>query len=144
MHAASCYIGPCYNGTQLYMHIYILSMNGLPQTCAEPSISCQVHIVYIQKNNISASQYNELQYIWKYKCTTGVENWLYYKQHSANLRDLIAATWPNLIQMIDFSAHVTLMVASKNNTTPLLYYIKLCASFEIHRWIQTEVTVRKR
>ena len=32
----------------------------------------------------------------------------------------------------------------ENNRAPLLYYIKLCASFQIHRWIQTEVTVRKR
>ena len=32
----------------------------------------------------------------------------------------------------------------KNNTAPLLYYIKLCVSFQIHRWIQTKVTVRKR
>ena len=32
----------------------------------------------------------------------------------------------------------------KNNRAPLLYYIKLCASFQIHRWIQIAVTVRKR
>ena len=32
----------------------------------------------------------------------------------------------------------------KNNRAPLLYYIKLCASFQSHGWIQTEVTVRKR
>ena len=31
-----------------------------------------------------------------------------------------------------------------NNRAPLLYYIKLCASFQIHRWIQIWVTVRKR
>ena len=31
----------------------------------------------------------------------------------------------------------------QNNPVPLLYYIKLCASFQIHRWIQTGVTVRK-
>ena len=35
-------------------------------------------------------------------------------------------------------------VISKNNRAPLLYYIKLCASFQIHWWIQTGVTVRKR
>ena len=35
-------------------------------------------------------------------------------------------------------------MSSKNNRTPLLYYIKLCVSFQIHGWIQTEVTVRKR
>ena len=32
----------------------------------------------------------------------------------------------------------------KNNRTPLLYYIKLCASFQSHGWIRTGVTVRKR
>ena len=31
----------------------------------------------------------------------------------------------------------------KNNRAPLLYHIKLCASFQIHRSIQTEVTVWK-
>ena len=34
-------------------------------------------------------------------------------------------------------------MASKNNRAPLLHYIKLCASFQIHQWIQTGVTVRK-
>ena len=32
----------------------------------------------------------------------------------------------------------------ENNRAPLLCYIKLCASFQSHRWIQTGVTVRKR
>ena len=32
----------------------------------------------------------------------------------------------------------------KNNRAPFLCYIKLCASFQSHRWIQTKVTVRKR
>ena len=31
----------------------------------------------------------------------------------------------------------------ENNRAPLLYYVKLCASFQIRRWIQTGVTVRK-
>ena len=31
----------------------------------------------------------------------------------------------------------------KNNRAPLRYYIKLCASFQSHLWIQTWVTVRK-
>ena len=35
-------------------------------------------------------------------------------------------------------------MTSENNRAPLLYYIKLCASFQIHRWIQIGVTVRKR
>ena len=30
------------------------------------------------------------------------------------------------------------------NRVPLLHYIKLCASFQIHRWIQAEVIVRTR
>ena len=32
----------------------------------------------------------------------------------------------------------------KNNRAPLRYYIKVCASFQIHRWIQTGVTAGKR
>ena len=32
----------------------------------------------------------------------------------------------------------------ENNRTPLLYYIKLCASFQIYWWSQSWVTVRKR
>ena len=35
-------------------------------------------------------------------------------------------------------------MTSKNNRAPLLYYIKHCATFQSHGWIQTEVTVRKR
>ena len=31
----------------------------------------------------------------------------------------------------------------KNNKAPPLYYIKLCASFQSHQWIQTGVTVPK-
>ena len=31
----------------------------------------------------------------------------------------------------------------KNNRAPLLYYTKLCASFQGHGWIQTGVTVQK-
>ena len=32
----------------------------------------------------------------------------------------------------------------ENNRAPLLYYVKLCASFQIHRWSETWVTGRKR
>ena len=32
----------------------------------------------------------------------------------------------------------------ENNRAPLLCYVKLCAPFQSHRWIQTGVTVRKR
>ena len=35
-------------------------------------------------------------------------------------------------------------MTSKNDRAPLLYYIKLCVSFQSHGWIQTGVTVRKR
>ena len=34
-------------------------------------------------------------------------------------------------------------ITLKNNRAPLLYYIKLCASFQSHEWIQTQVAVRK-
>ena len=35
-------------------------------------------------------------------------------------------------------------MTSKNYSAPLLHYIKLCASSQTTRWIQTRVTVRKR
>ena len=35
-------------------------------------------------------------------------------------------------------------MTSKNNRALLLFYIKLCASFQIHWWIQTGFTVQKR
>ena len=35
-------------------------------------------------------------------------------------------------------------MTSKNSKAPLLYYVKLCASFQSPWWIQTGVTVRKR
>ena len=34
-------------------------------------------------------------------------------------------------------------MTSKNNRALLLYYVKLCASFKIHWWIQTGFTVQK-
>ena len=35
-------------------------------------------------------------------------------------------------------------MTSKNNRALPLYYVRLCASFQIHRWIQTGVTVQER
>ena len=35
-------------------------------------------------------------------------------------------------------------MTSKSNRALLLYYVKLCASFQIHWWIQTGFTVQKR
>ena len=35
-------------------------------------------------------------------------------------------------------------MTSKNSRALLLYYVKLCASFQIHWWIQTGFTVQKR
>ena len=35
-------------------------------------------------------------------------------------------------------------MSPKNDKASLLYYIKLCVSFQIHQWIRTGVTVRKR
>ena len=34
-------------------------------------------------------------------------------------------------------------MTSTNNMTPVLHYIKICVSFQIHWWIQTGVTVQK-
>ena len=39
---------------------------------------------------------------------------------------------------------IWLMTLMKFNMAPLLYYFKLCTSFQSHQWIQTGVTVRIR
>ena len=65
------------------------------------------------------------------------------------LRDLIAATSLVILLKIGFKSIFgpcnleIWWMTSKNNMTPLLYYIKLCASFQSHQSIQTGVTVRK-
>ena len=71
--------------------------------------------------------------------------------NKANLRDLIAATGQVILLKFDpnhrFFSPCDLEIwwmTLENNRAPLLYYIKLCASFQIHWWIETEVTVRKR
>ena len=65
--------------------------------------------------------------------------------NKANLRDLIAATSLVILLKLDsnrrFFARVTLKI---DGWPRLLYYIKLCVSFQIHQWIQTGVTVRKQ
>ena len=71
--------------------------------------------------------------------------------NKANLRDLTAATGLVILLKFDLNHRFfslcdfeILCMTSKNNRAPLPYYIKLCVSFQIHRWIQTEVTLRKR
>ena len=70
---------------------------------------------------------------------------------AANLRDLIAATGLVILPKLD-SNHRFFSLCDleiwwmnlENNRAHLLYYTKLCASYQSHGWIQTGVTVRKR
>ena len=78
-------------------------------------------------------------------------NFARFRVNKANLKHLIAAT--GLVLLLKFDPNHRFFnlcdleiwwMTSKNYRAHLLYYIKLCASFQIHWWIQTEVTVRKR
>ena len=69
----------------------------------------------------------------------------------ANLKDLIAATGLVILFKLDSNRRFfrpcdleIWWMIPKNNRAPLLYYIKLCASFQIHQSIQTGVTIRKQ
>ena len=71
--------------------------------------------------------------------------------NKANLRDLIAATSLMILLQIGLKSSIfpsmwpsNLMDDLEKNTNraPLLYYIKLSASFQTHWWIQTAVTVQ--
>ena len=71
--------------------------------------------------------------------------------NKANLRDLMAATGLAILLKLHsnrrFFSPCDLEICSmtsKNIKAPLLCYTNLCASFQIHRWVQTGVTVRKR
>ena len=86
--------------------------------------------------------------LWGVSPRTFWRKWPCYDK--ANLRDLIAAT--GLVILLKFDPNHRFFspcdieiwcMTSKNNRAPLLYYIKLCVSFRIHRWIQTVVTLRK-
>ena len=72
-----------------------------------------------------------------------------FLKNKANLRDLMAVTGlviSNWIQIFNFSARVTVKFNGwprKTNRALLIYYVKLCASFQIHWWIQTGFTVQK-
>ena len=66
-----------------------------------------------------------------------------------NLRNLIAATglvisnWIHLNRQFFRPCDREIWwMTSKNNRALLLYYVKLCASFQIHWWIQTGFTVQ--
>ena len=72
-------------------------------------------------------------------------------QNKANLWDLIAAA--SLIILIKLESNSQFFfpcdleiwwMTSKSHRAPPLYYLKRCVSFQIHRWIETGVTVRKR
>ena len=84
-----------------------------------------------------------IQYIMSYKTSNAI--------NKAYLRDLIAATGLVILLKLDsnrrFFSPCDLEIwwmTSKKDRAPLLHYIKLCASFQSLRWIQTGVTVRKR
>ena len=71
--------------------------------------------------------------------------------NKANLRDLIAATGLVILLKLDWNCQFFSLcdleiwwMTSKSYRAPLLHYIKLCASSQTPRWIQTGVTVRKR
>ena len=71
---------------------------------------------------------------------------LFSYNNMANLRDLLTVTGLVILLKLDsnhrFFSQCDLEIwwmISKNNRALLLYYIKLCASFQIHRWIQNGV-----
>ena len=80
-----------------------------------------------------------------------IHQFLYQKiiLNKTNLRDLIAATGLVILLKSDsnhqFFSPCALEVwwmILENKMAPLLYYVELCASFQIHRWTQTGSTVR--
>ena len=76
--------------------------------------------------------------------------WTLHSENKANLRDLIAATGLVILLKLDSNHQLfspcdleIWWMTLKNHWACFLYYVKFCASFQIHWWIQTGVTVRK-
>ena len=74
----------------------------------------------------------------------------YLINNKVNSRDLIAVTDPVILLKLDSNHHFfgpydleIWWMTFINNRAPLLCYIKLCASFGSHQWIQTQLTIRK-
>ena len=68
--------------------------------------------------------------------------------NKANLKDLIATTGLVILlelysnpQFFSPCEHEIWWMTLENNKAPLLYYVKICASFQINLWNQTGVTV---
>ena len=76
-------------------------------------------------------------------------NGFYWKQGKSEGLDscqrptIVAQIWSKS-SILQHEWHQKLIDDIENNRAPLLHYIKLCASFQSHRWIQTEVPARKR
>ena len=111
--------------------------------------------ILLMRNYILCNICNQIfayqNYVWcvyKYMVTTFCLYKIFDKYLSkcnkANLRDLIAATGLVILLKLDSNRRFfspgdleIWWMTSKNNRAPLLYFIKFCASFQSHRWIQT-------
>ena len=98
----------------------------------------------LQTNN----KFTFSQHIFGY---IGIWRFFVIIKNKANLRDLIAPTGQVILLKLDSNRRFFIpcdlefwWMTSKNNRAPFLSYIELCASFQIHRWIQTRVIVQKR
>ena len=76
---------------------------------------------------------------------------IYRFENKTNRKDLIAATALIILPELDSKPQFRSSCdqkfygwPEKNNKAPILDYVKLCASFQSHRGIQTGVTVWKR
>ena len=106
------------------------------------------HYILLENSVKSVIINNNHHWFRQRLCVVQAKN--HYPNNKANLRDLISATGLIILLKLNsnrrFFSQCDLEIwwmTSKNNRAPLLYYVKLCASFEIHRWIKPGVTVRK-
>ena len=76
--------------------------------------------------------------------------WLFWKKNQGKSEGFGSCDRPNNLKLDSNRQFFrpcdseTWWMTSKNNRALLLHYVKLCASFQIHWWIQTGFTVQKR
>ena len=131
------------------------------QTNSPPNLSEFIHLLNANQNKLVTLNKHQRRVIWNtcFQCTISVWTYPnlylgfcacmnYLKQGKSEGFD--SCDRPSNLKLDSNRQFFPLCdreiwwMTSKNSRAPLLYYVKLCASFQIHWWIQTGFTVQKR
>ena len=127
-----------------YVHVKssILLITLKPQ--ATTSVTIQIIVTKWQTQHCTKTKQNQLGGYW----TVRNARHIYLLRNQTVLRLFELSRWIHFIHwcsnpVVSWYQVCSKLMTLKNNRAPLLYYIKHCASFQSHPWIQTGITVRE-